>query len=257
MVLPARSVRRRLESDNLSPTHHGHAERPELPVAARVSSLHVAAGSPTIALRGQSMSFLADPSLRYQSPYHQTLAGQGPARGDNAPDHPDSGGTEVSNSAIYAATLDDKACGHDFVPFYAGTDHYLFPHLHVRFINMSHTGDLRGPAFVISLCNPNRTSESNHFFVPRASTLSLSAVDLEYLRAKGVFSFPSPTIRQVLLRMYFHFVHPFVPVIQVGQFLAQYNNDDPRPTSTLLLWGMFSAASNVSAKQKFVQDLHI
>lgn len=130
IVLPARTVRRRLESDNLSSTHH--AERPKQPSVDPVSSLNVAAGSPTIALHGRSMSFLADPSSPYQSPYerHEGLASEGLAQGDIAPGHPGSGGTEEGNSAIYAATLDDKACGHDLVPFYAGTNHYFFlPHM--------------------------------------------------------------------------------------------------------------------------------
>lgn len=72
---------------------------------------------------------------------------------------------------------------------------------------------------------------------------SLSTEDLNYLRAKGVFNLPSTSTRDALITCYFHHVHPFAPILDVDEFIAEYEKGR---ASLLLLWSMFLAAASVS-----------
>jgi hypothetical protein len=72
-----------------------------------------------------------------------------------------------------------------------------------------------------------------------------SAGDLEFLHLKGVFDFPIPTVCEKILRSYFHYVHPLLPIMDVNCFLAQYEEGGPQNVNLLLLWSMFLAAANV------------
>lgn len=54
---------------------------------------------------------------------------------------------------------------------------------------------------------------------------------------------PSSTCQE-LLRLYFHYVHAFLPVINAADFLKTYSAD-PSKTSPLLLWSVFFAAGSV------------
>ncbi|WQF80787.1 hypothetical protein CDEST_05801 [Colletotrichum destructivum] len=137
------------------------------------------------------------------------------------PEPPESG----EDSSAYAKTLAGGGGGKTredgCVPFYPG--------------------DQRGPAFLIDICEPNRPSADNHFMVPMPSIKALSPEDVNYLRAKGAFTLPPVRVRDAMIRCYFHYVHPFAPILDAGEFITEYERGRK---SLLLLWSMFIAAAS-------------
>lgn len=105
------------------------------------------------------------------------------------------------------------------------------------------TGDQRGPAFVMNICEPHRSSKANHFLVPMPSIKSLLPEDINYLSTKGAFTLPRRHVREALIQCYFHYVHPFSPLLDANEFLLDYEKGR---MSLLLLWSMFIAAASVS-----------
>lgn len=118
--------------------------------------------------------------------------------------------------------------------------------LSIYVTNITSTGEKHGIAFLLDVCKSNDGPTGSHFLVPKSVIDSQQPEDLAYLWAKGAFSMPTEEACEGLLQCYFRYVHPFLPVIDVSNFLSQYANGGPRRISSLLLWSMFSAASNVS-----------
>jgi len=103
-------------------------------------------------------------------------------------------------------------------------------------------GDERGPAFVIDVCKPGRSNNSNHAFVAMPSLESLAPEEIEYLRFKGCFSLPPHPLREALIKAYFHYVQPFEPVLDPEDFFNKYSKGH---LSLLLLWNIFMCAASV------------
>lgn len=115
-------------------------------------------------------------------------------------------------------------------------------------LHSTSVGDQQGLGLVVDICKPHREFRGNHFMVPQAVAMSsLLPEDLAALNAKGCFSLPSVEIREGLLQCYFRYVHPFLPILDVGSFLHQYESGGPRKVNLLLLWAMFFASTNVSS----------
>lgn len=106
-------------------------------------------------------------------------------------------------------------------------------------------GDPRGVTFVADICEPKLKNNSGHFLVPKAIAACLGPEDLDYLRLKGVFSLPGPPVCDLIIRAYFHHVHPFFPIVDAKSFLDMYESPERVNLSVHLLWSMFLAASNV------------
>jgi hypothetical protein len=70
--------------------------------------------------------------------------------------------------------------------------------------------------------------------------------NLAFLNAKGALQMPSPELCMKLLESYFLYVHPMLPVVEIVSFWKQFDLQQPRAVSMLLLQSMFLAASNVS-----------
>ncbi|RFU34666.1 hypothetical protein B7463_g1596, partial [Scytalidium lignicola] len=51
----------------------------------------------------------------------------------------------------------------------------------------------------------------------------MSPVDIDYLHAKGSLSLPEPDIRNALLRSYVEYVHPYMPLLELHEFLRIIN----------------------------------
>jgi hypothetical protein len=107
-------------------------------------------------------------------------------------------------------------------------------------------GEKQGAAFLLDVCRPNEPPQGGHFLVPEPVINSQQPEDLAFLWAKGSFSILADEVCDTLLQCYFRYIHPFLPIINARSFLNQYANGGPRRISSLLLWSMFSAASNVS-----------
>lgn len=98
---------------------------------------------------------------------------------------------------------------------------------------------------MVDMHESERRDTSNHFLMPQTTVADLAPEDLNHLRLKGAFALPSLSVRDSLIRAYFHYVHPFLPIIEVNAFLERYSTTTPQDLSVLLLWGMFLAAANV------------
>lgn len=106
-------------------------------------------------------------------------------------------------------------------------------------------GEQTGIMSVLDICTPQQQSQ-RHFLIPsNVSMKSLSNEDREYLRAKGVFSFPGKDACNHLLYAYFHHVHPIMPVVDASVVLEYHRQDRLYEYNLSLLWSMFFVAVNV------------
>ncbi|OBR12969.1 C6 transcription factor [Colletotrichum higginsianum IMI 349063] len=68
----------------------------------------------------------------------------------------------------------------------------------------------------------------------------------DFLKSRGVFELPPQAVCSRLVRLYFHHVHPFFPVIDASAFLDVFENIGAQKLSLHLLWSVFLAAANAS-----------
>jgi hypothetical protein len=106
-------------------------------------------------------------------------------------------------------------------------------------------GDTQGVGLVADLCEPERPDKSGHFVVAALSSTNIDSETHEYLRKRGCFDLPALDIQQSLVRAYFHYVHPFLPVIHVSSFLKTFESPGQNGVCLHLLWSVFLAAANV------------
>ncbi|GLA72663.1 hypothetical protein AtubIFM55763_003545 [Aspergillus tubingensis] len=104
-------------------------------------------------------------------------------------------------------------------------------------------GDPRGVGLVVEICEPEPQEKSGHFLIPKSKPTHIDPDTIEYLRRKGVFNFPAPAVCEMMIRTYFHYVHPFFPVVDAHSFLDTFENRC-NEVSVHLLWSMFLAAAN-------------
>ncbi|KAL3489566.1 fungal-specific transcription factor domain-containing protein [Aspergillus germanicus] len=104
-------------------------------------------------------------------------------------------------------------------------------------------GDPRGVGLVVDICEPESMEKSGHFLVPRISPGRIDQETIGYLRHKGAFNFPTSSVCELIVRKYFHYVHPFFPVVDACSFLDMFENAR-NEVSVHLLWSMFLAAAN-------------
>ena len=76
---------------------------------------------------------------------------------------------------------------------------------------------------------------------------NITGVDLDFLRKKGAFAIPDRAFRDNLLRCFVHFVHPFLPVVELQKFLTAIVKDRSTDAVSLLLFHavMFAATAYV------------
>lgn len=65
---------------------------------------------------------------------------------------------------------------------------------------------------------------------------SIMSEDLAYLTQRGAFMIPETGLRNELLRCYVQYVHPFLPLLDLQDFLAIVEKEDPNDTISLLLF---------------------
>jgi hypothetical protein len=106
-------------------------------------------------------------------------------------------------------------------------------------------GDTQGVGLVADLCEPERPDKSGHFVVAALSSTNIDSETHEYLRKRGCFDLPALDIQQSLVQAYFHYVHPFLPVIHVSSFLRIFESPGQNGVCLHLLWSVFLAAANV------------
>jgi hypothetical protein len=99
---------------------------------------------------------------------------------------------------------------------------------------------------------------SNHYFAPqqrqrpgvslpsyiRSLPPRIMADDIEYLQRKGALTVPGTGLRNELLRSYVQYVHPYMPLLDLKDFLHPIEkNDGNSPVSLLLFQAVMFAAT--------------
>lgn len=64
----------------------------------------------------------------------------------------------------------------------------------------------------------------------------MTAIDIDFLFAKGALSLPSDTVRNALLEAYCNWVHPYMPSIDLHQILRIINDEGASGDMSLLLF---------------------
>jgi len=91
-------------------------------------------------------------------------------------------------------------------------------------------------------------------FIPSLPNRIL-AEDLDYLRKKGAFLIPETNVRDELLRCYVQYVHPYLPLLDLDEFLAAIQKDDGSSTTSLLLFqaALFAATAYIDMRYLHAQ----
>ena len=79
--------------------------------------------------------------------------------------------------------------------------------------------------------------------------------DLEFLQRKGAFLIPETGFRNELLRCFVQYVYPFLPVLDLQEFLNTVEKDDPSDTVSLLLFQavVFAATAYIDMRYLLAQ----
>lgn len=102
------------------------------------------------------------------------------------------------------------------------------------------TGEAEGLEFLFDLCSPNRPIKGIPYIINR------NIHKRERFRPEvttGSRPLFSSSLCLQFLRSYFYYVHPFLPVVNAGDFLSKYA-EDPNKVSCLLQWSMYFASAS-------------
>ncbi|KAI0491133.1 fungal-specific transcription factor domain-containing protein [Xylaria cf. heliscus] len=110
-------------------------------------------------------------------------------------------------------------------------------------------GALKTSKFIKPLDETDIFSQNYGFLRPLPS--KMAPEDVDYLRTKGALSLPSFSLQKALLRAYAEYVHPYMPLLDLHDFLTIVDaNDGSRGQTSLFLYQavMFCATAFVSNK---------
>ncbi|KAI1079362.1 fungal-specific transcription factor domain-containing protein [Whalleya microplaca] len=86
------------------------------------------------------------------------------------------------------------------------------------------TGALRTAQFLSSLEEPDASSHLPAFVRPLPAKIERE--DVNYLHVKGALTLPSLSLQNALLSSYIEYVHPFMPLLELHDFLNMINSRD-------------------------------
>ncbi|KAI2641703.1 transcription factor CTF1 [Hypomontagnella submonticulosa] len=107
----------------------------------------------------------------------------------------------------------------------------------------------RTAQFLNSLEEPDASSQLPAFIRPLPA--KIAPEDVTYLHAKGALSLPSLSLQNALLTAYVEYVHPYMPLVELHDFLGMINSRDGLygQTSLFLYQSvMFAATAFVDAR---------
>jgi hypothetical protein len=110
-------------------------------------------------------------------------------------------------------------------------------------------GDLRTAQFLSSLEEPDLLAQLPGFVKPLPS--KIAPEDVKYLYTKGALTLPPVPLQNALLRAYVEYVHPYMPLMELGEFLNIINAKDGlygQVSLFLCQAVMFSATAFVETK---------
>lgn len=100
-----------------------------------------------------------------------------------------------------------------------------------------------------------RKSHSPNIVLPayiQAIPPRILSEDLEFLQRKGAFLIPETSFRNELLRCYVQYVYPFLPVIDLQDFLSTIEKNEPTSTVSLLLFQAVMFASTAYIDMRYL-----
>lgn len=82
----------------------------------------------------------------------------------------------------------------------------------------------------------------------------IAAEDLEFLRFRGALSLPESGLRDELLRCYIQWVHSFMPVLNLQEFLRSVAENNPDGNVSILLFQAIMFVGTAFVDLKHLQD---
>ena len=89
----------------------------------------------------------------------------------------------------------------------------------------------------------------------RPVSQSVMREDLDYLQQRGAFMVPETSLRNELLRCYVQYVHPFLPILELQDFLTSIEKNESNDTLSLLLFQavMFAGSGFIDMRYLLAQ----
>ncbi|KAL6886169.1 fungal-specific transcription factor domain-containing protein [Trichoderma longibrachiatum] len=100
-----------------------------------------------------------------------------------------------------------------------------------------------GPTSTMHICTTDHVIPK-HLLMPAAKQTVLTEDEKAFLRSKGVYSFLSEASSDILIRAYFHHVHPIMPILEADRLLEYHRSKRLNEYNLILLWGLYTIASN-------------
>ena len=79
------------------------------------------------------------------------------------------------------------------------------------------------------------------------------ADDIEFLQRKGALTVPDTRLRNELLRSYVQYVHPYMPLLDLKEFLHPIEKNDGNSPVSLLLFQAVMFAATAYVDMRFLQ----
>ncbi|KAI0129950.1 transcription factor CTF1 [Xylariales sp. AK1849] len=119
--------------------------------------------------------------------------------------------------------------------------------------NSAGFGEVRTAQFLNSLEEPDVSSQLPAFIRPLPA--KIAAEDVNYLHMKGALTIPSLTLQNALLRAYVEYVHPYMPLMELHDFLSAVNSVDGLCGQTsLFLYHAVMFASTAYVDLKYLKE---
>ncbi|KAI1475373.1 transcription factor CTF1 [Daldinia eschscholtzii] len=115
------------------------------------------------------------------------------------------------------------------------------------------TGALRTAQFLSSLEEPDASSQLPAFIRPLPA--KIAPEDVSYLHTKGALTLPSLSLQNALLTAYVEYVHPYMPLIELHDFLSMINaRDGLYGQTSLFLYHSVMFAATAFVDVKYLKD---
>ncbi|RKU43385.1 Cutinase transcription factor 1 beta, variant 2 [Coniochaeta pulveracea] len=114
-------------------------------------------------------------------------------------------------------------------------------------------GDLRTAQFLSSLEAPDLLAQLPAFIKPVPA--KIAPEDVQYLHTKGALSLPTLELQNALLRAYVEYVHPYMPLLELSEFLSIINSREGLCGQiSLFLYQSVMFAATAFVEAKYLKD---
>lgn len=107
-------------------------------------------------------------------------------------------------------------------------------------------GEAEGLEFLLDTIAPDRPVKGGPYIIAR------SVHKREWCKPRVIDPpnpLPAASVREQLMICFFHYVYPFMPVVNTADFLAKYT-ENPALVSAMLLWSIFFASANYLGEEE-------